>query len=118
MDCQRIKLSSSYVDAIRNDTSDTVEELYDLFTLLNINLPQLAPLLGFNLMECTRLLPQFLRLWVYDYDSAQVSRVPITPDLRSCYGPRECSSVFSIRVFRGQLVPCTSRAIYPVVFKQ
>ncbi|GFR09727.1 uncharacterized protein TNCT_668691 [Trichonephila clavata] len=101
MDCQRIKLSRSYVDAIRNDTSDTFEEeLYHFITLLNFNLPQLAPLLGFSLMECTRLLPQFLRLWVYDYDSVPVSRVPITPDLRSCFGPPESSSVFPIRVLR------------------
>ncbi|GFR02494.1 uncharacterized protein TNCT_355261 [Trichonephila clavata] len=112
MDCQRIKLSRSYVDAIRNDTSDTFEEeLYHFITLLNFNLPQLAPLLGFSLMECTRLLPQFLRLWVYDYDSVPVSRVPITPDLRSCFGPPESSSVFPIRVLRGHLAPCTSRSI-------
>ncbi|GFQ84172.1 uncharacterized protein TNCT_265201 [Trichonephila clavata] len=85
IDCQRIKLGRSYVDAIRNDTSDTFEEeLYHFITLLNFNLPQYAPLLGFNLMECTRLLPQFLRLWAYDYDSVPVSRVPIPPDLRSC----------------------------------
>ncbi|GFR14080.1 uncharacterized protein TNCT_516411 [Trichonephila clavata] len=112
MDCQRIKLSRSYVDAIRNDTSDTFEEeLYHFITLLNCNLPQLAPLLSFSFMECTRLLPQFLRLWVYDYVSVPVSRVPITPDLRSCFGPPECSSVFPIRVLRGHLAPCTSRSI-------
>ncbi|GFR21072.1 uncharacterized protein TNCT_570861 [Trichonephila clavata] len=62
-------------------------------------------------MECTRLLPQFLRLWAYDYDSVPVSRVPITPDLRSCFGPPECCSVFPIRVLRGQLAHCTSRSI-------
>ncbi|GFQ71476.1 uncharacterized protein TNCT_395971 [Trichonephila clavata] len=49
IDCQRIKLSRSYVDAIRNDTSDTFEEeLYHFITLLNFNLPQLVPLLGFS----------------------------------------------------------------------
>ncbi|GFR31059.1 uncharacterized protein TNCT_391101 [Trichonephila clavata] len=112
IECQRIKLSRSYVDALRNETSETFEEeLYHFITLLNFNLPQLAPLLGFNLMECTRLLPQFLRLWVYDYDSVPVSRVPIPPDLRSCFGPPECCSVFPIRVLRGHLAPCTSRSI-------
>ncbi|GFQ74150.1 uncharacterized protein TNCT_565721 [Trichonephila clavata] len=60
---------------------------------------------------CTRLLSQFLRLWVYDYDSVPVSRVPIPPDLRFCFGPPECCSVFPIRVLRGHLAPCTSRSI-------
>ncbi|GFT75895.1 uncharacterized protein NPIL_19001 [Nephila pilipes] len=110
IDCQRVKLSRSYVDALRNDTSRTFEEeLYHFISLLNFNVPQLAPLLGFDFMECTRLLPQFIRLWIYKYDTVPVSRVPITATLRSCFGPPEHSSVLPIRVLRGHLGPCTSR---------
>ncbi|GBN19714.1 hypothetical protein AVEN_261793-1 [Araneus ventricosus] len=111
-DCRRIKLMRSYVDALRNDSSVSFEEeLYHFITLLNFNPPLLAPLLGLDIVTCTRLVPKFIRTWVYKYDVANVSPTPIGTSLRSCFGPPERQSVLPIRVLRGQLAPCTSRSI-------
>ncbi|GBN13097.1 hypothetical protein AVEN_257680-1 [Araneus ventricosus] len=111
-DCQRIKLSRLYVDALRNSTSASFEEeLYHFITLLNFNPPLLAPLLGLDIMTCTRFMPQFIRMWVYQYDTVKVSPIPINASLRASFGPPERSSVLPIRVLRGKLAPCTSRSI-------
>lgn len=112
MDCQRIKLYRLLVDGIRNNTSASFEEeLYHFITLLNFNPTLIAPLLGLDIMTCTRFVPQFLRTWVYQYDTANVSPIPIDSSLRACFGPPDRPSVLPIRVLRGQLAPCTSRSV-------
>ena len=108
LDCQRVKLARSYVDAVRNDTSHTFEEeLYHFVTLLNFDVPTLAPLLGLDVMTCTRLLPQCLRLWVYHYEERSLPHVPVDSKLAACFGPPD-DDLIPVRVLRGQLAPCTS----------
>ncbi|KAG8173843.1 hypothetical protein JTE90_016332 [Oedothorax gibbosus] len=107
-DCQRVKLSRGYVDAIRNVPSQTFEEeIYHFITLLNFDVPTLAFLLDRNIMTCTRLLPQFIRLWVNRYEERSMS-VPVDTRLSACFGPSVERDIIPVRVLRGKLAPCTS----------
>lgn len=110
-DCQRIKLSRSYVDTIRYCVSDTFEEeLYHFITLLNFDIPKLSPLLDMNFMKCTRMLPQFIKIWVFKYDAVNIQHCPVSKEQKSCFGPPEQEGVIPTRVLRGKLAPCTSQS--------
>lgn len=107
IECQRVKLCRGYLDTLRNQTSKSFEEeLYHFVTLLNFNVPKLASLLGFNFITCTRLLPQFIKMWVYKYDT-EIVKPCVTST--SHFGPPPRDGVIPIRVLRGQLAPCTSK---------
>lgn len=111
-DCIRVKLSRYYLDTIQNECSESFEEeLYHFIQLLNFNLPKLAPLLGMEVMTCTRLFPQFIKLWIYRYDTAPVKQFPIGKDILSCFGPPEHAGVIPVRVMNGKLSPCTSSSV-------
>ncbi|KAG8156216.1 hypothetical protein JTE90_011126 [Oedothorax gibbosus] len=106
--CRNVKINRSMVDALRNECSDSFEEeLYHFITLLNFNVPKLAPLLGFDVMTCTRILPQNIRLYAYDYDEINIPCTPVGVSLEKSFGPVE-SGVIPVRVLRGRLAPCTS----------
>lgn len=111
LDCQRIKLSRCYIDSIRNDTSLTFEEeLYHFVTLLNFDVPALAPFIDLSFAECTRLLPQFIRLWAYKYDERPLDHKPVDTRLATCFGPTQQEGILPVRVLRGKLAPCTSQS--------
>lgn len=106
IECQRVKLNRSYVDDIRNDISSSFEEeLYHFITLLNFDIPKLSSLLGIHAMKCTRLLPQFIKLWVYKYETAPIQQIHANPIY---FGPPKNEGVLPVRVVRGKLGPCTS----------
>jgi hypothetical protein len=106
--CRNIKINRSFVDAIRNECSDSFEEeLYHFITLINFDFPKLAPLLGFDVMTCSRILPQNILLYAYDYDEMPIPYTPVTTTREKYFGPVEQGAV-PIRVLRGRLAPCTS----------
>ncbi|KAG8172618.1 hypothetical protein JTE90_007711, partial [Oedothorax gibbosus] len=110
-DCQRIKLSRGYIDAIRNEASLTFEEeLYHFLTLLNFDVPALAPFIDTSFVDCTRLLPQCIRLWTYKYEERPLDHIPVDTRLADCFGPPTTEGVLPIRVLRGKLAPCTSQS--------
>lgn len=109
--CQRVKLNRYYVDVIQNQTSETFEEeLYHFITLLNFDIPTLSPLLGLDTITCTRMLPKFIKLWVFKYDAQNFQKCPVSKGLETCFGPPETTGVIPVRVLRGKLSPCTSHA--------
>lgn len=112
IDCIRVKLSRCHLDTLQNQTSVSFEEeLLHFIQLLNFDPSKLAPFLDMDIMTCTRLLPQFIRMWVYKYETALVKSTPIDKDLLSCFGPSEHSSVIPVRVLNGHLSPCTSSSV-------
>lgn len=111
LECLRVKLSRCFVDALRNQISQTFEEeLYHFLTLLNFDAPRLSPLLGVDFMTCTRMLPQFIRLWAYNYEEKPMEPTPVGTQLSKCFGPPDDLSILPVRVLRGRVAPCSSQS--------
>lgn len=107
--CLRVKLSRGHLDSLQNQYSVTFEEeLNHFIRLLNFDPAALTTLLGLDILTCTRLLPQFIKLWVYNHDTAPMRTTPLSKDLLACFGPPEQVGVIPVRVLNGQLAPCTS----------
>lgn len=109
--CRRIKISRSFIDQLLQRKSKSFEEeLYHLWTLVNFNLPKIAHVLDIDDMTCTRFLPQFIKLWVYAHDVQFFRPSTVGRSVRSHFGPVDSDGLLPIRLVRGRLSPCTSRA--------
>lgn len=108
IDCRRIKITRSLIDTLLQRTSHTFEEeLYHLLTLINFDIPKLTNVLNIDELTCTRLLPQFVRMWVYKFTTRTFTPSTVGQTIRSHFGP--VNEILPIRLVRGQLACCKSQ---------
>jgi hypothetical protein len=110
LDCLRVKLTPSLIDALLKKKSKTFEEeIYRFLMHLNTDLPKIASLINLDFMQSTRFLPQFIRMWTYKYTTCPIEQSTVGEDVKLCFGPPSEKSVLPVRFLRGGLSPCTSR---------
>lgn len=112
VECRRIKLSRFIVDTVveANKKSDSFEqEIYNLVTLINFDLPKVYRLLDFSFIDSTRILPQYIDMQVSNYKIHEIKHNTVGTDKIRFYGPVDENSLLPVRVVRGRLAPCTSR---------
>jgi hypothetical protein len=114
LECKRIKINRFVVDAqLQSPTkSETFEEeLYTLLTMLNFDVPKISSLFDFTFIESTRVLPQYVDLWVVNYTVRDIEIGTVGRDQSKWYGPPDDDDgLLPVRVVNGKLAPCTSRS--------
>lgn len=111
LQCQRIIFSRYLLDGLLRKTHMSLEhELYRFITLLNFNIPVVAPILNLGFINSTRYFPQFLKMWVGKYKKIPFQSSTVGLDVKSRFGPPDNErSCLPVRFVSGHLSPCTSR---------
>lgn len=113
MQCQSIILSRGMMSGILRKTHTCFEsEIKDCLGLLNFNTPKLHSLLNFSFAECTRVIPQYVKMRVDKYKINRFQPCTAGLDVKSRFGPPETErGILPVRVVNGHLTPCTSRSL-------
>lgn len=111
LECITIKLARSFLDTtvLNMPSASFEEEIYHFLTLLNNDVPRVAPLMNLNFFASTRFLPQRIKLWVFRYSEHSIAFHPVSEAERVRFGPPTCQEIIPIRVLSGCLAECTSR---------
>lgn len=112
LQCIPIKLQRSLLDktVLRASSPTFEEELYQFLTLLNFDVPRIAPLINLSFAQSTRFLPQYVTLRTSNYTVENIESCPLGERERSWFGPPSKEEVIPTRLLRGRLSECTSRS--------
>jgi hypothetical protein len=83
--------------------------VYRFVTHLNFDVPKIRELIDLDFATSTRFLPQFIRTWVYRYETRPVVHAVAGCEAKLHFGPtRRDAGVLDARIARGRLSQCTS----------